>query len=255
MIADYKKTFGLGTPLVGVLTDYAPHSYWIYNNIDAYIVPSEETGRRLVDNGIAPERIRPYGIPVHPKFGDSVETEKIFNRFGLSDTLPVILVMGGTQGIGLIKETVLSLNNLGRRLQIAAVAGTNKKLYKWLKKRSTVFRNRVLVFPFTDEIEELMSVSTLIITKPGGITTAEALSKGLPMLILNPLPGQESMNTNYLLREEVAVRADDHNDAAIIVESLLNNKSKLCQMSQRAKEISRAKSAFETARLAMELAQ
>jgi processive 1,2-diacylglycerol beta-glucosyltransferase len=251
MVADYKKSFNLDIPIVGVLTDYAPHSYWIYNNVDRYIVPSEETGKKLIANGIDPDRIEPFGIPIDHKFLIEGDRKKICKKLSLDCDKPIILVMGGTQGLGPIKEMVGLLDKSYTDLQMIVAAGTNKRLYGWLKARK--FRKNILTFCYATNIDELMQVSSLIITKPGGITTAEALAKGLPMLIVNPLPGQEVMNTTFLLGEGVAVKAENPQDAVILLEELLYNKDKLKIMSNKALVLSRPDSALRIAKLVLEL--
>jgi len=248
MIADYKKSTGVSLPLMGVLTDYAPHSYWIYDNVDVYVVPSEATGRRLIENGIYPDRVKAYGIPIDVKFCDPIDKAAVYGRLGLSPSIPVVLVMGGAQGLGMIKEAIVALNTMRSKVQILAVTGTNRSLYKWLTGRSKSFKNKTLVYSFVENIEEFMGISSLIITKAGGITASEALCMGLPMLILHPLPGQETMNANFLVENEVAIKAGGHQEAAIIVESLLNNESKLQQMKIRAKSLSKPDSALNIAK-------
>jgi processive 1,2-diacylglycerol beta-glucosyltransferase len=130
--------------------------------------------------------------------------------------------------------------------------GTNKKLYNSLKNRK--FQNKVTVHPYADNIDELMEASDVILTKPGGITTAEALAKGLPMLIISPLPGQEAMNTKILLKEEVAVKAESPEDVAILLDELLESKNKLKAMSDRARALAKPDSAIRIAKLILEIA-
>lgn len=252
MIADYKKSFSFDVPLVGVLTDYAPHSYWVYNNVDAYIVPSEAAGRKLTDNGIDPEKIKIFGIPIDTKFRASSDCQHIFEKLSLDSNLPRILIMGGTQGLGPIKEIVKLLDKSSSKMQMIIATGTNKKLYKWLKSR--YFRKRVLIFPYADNIDDLMRIATIVITKPGGITTAEALTIGVPMLIVNPLPGQEAMNTKFLLAEGVAVKAEYPYDVPVILEELLYNHNKLNAMRRKALFLSKPDSAISIAKLVLELA-
>lgn len=254
LIADYKKTFNLNIPLIGVLTDYAPHSYWIFDKVDKYIVPSPETGRKLIDNGIDPAKIMPYGIPIDAKFQQSQDKESICKKLFLDPKAPIILIMGGTQGLGPIKELVALFDRSPLTLQAIVASGTNKKLYRWLERRKRRFKKTILIFNFADNIEELMQVSTVIVTKPGGITTAEALAKGLPMLIINPLPGQEAMNTKFLLKEGAAVKAGSPSDAVIMFEELLYNKTKLRQMSDKARSLSKPDSAVKIAKLILEIA-
>jgi len=255
MVADYKKSFSLDLPIVAVLTDYAPHSYWVYNNVDRYIVPSDETGRKLIDDGIDSSRITAFGIPINRRFAHKADRGKAAENLGFRKSAPIVLVMGGTQGLGPIKEVVWLLDNTGLDLQLAVVAGTNRRLFKWLNARKRRFKNPVRIFEYVDNIDELMDLSSIIITKPGGITTAEALAKGLPMLIFHPLPGQEVMNTRYLLKEGAAVRAENPADVVVLLKELLYNEDKLKIMSDRARSISKPSSAVDIAKLVIQLAE
>ena len=251
MVADYNKSFGLSIPLFAVLTDYAPHSYWIYSNVDRYIVPSEATGKKLIENGIDPSRIMPFGIPIDPKFRSGLDKNSICEKLGLDKDKQCVLIMGGTQGLGPLKEIVRMLDVSDVDTQIIIAAGTNKKLYKFLKSR--YFRKKTIILSYAENIDELMEVSSLIITKPGGITTAEALAKGIPMLIVNPLPGQEAMNTKFLLSEGVAVKAESPEDVTALVKELLYNKTKLKLMRDKALALSRPNSSVDIAKLILEL--
>jgi processive 1,2-diacylglycerol beta-glucosyltransferase len=253
MIADYKRSFGVDIPLVGVLTDYAPHSYWIYNNVDLYIVPSDETGKKLSDNGIDPAKIKAFGIPIEPKFRSAVNDRAgVLEKLSISPDRDCVLIMGGTQGLGPIKEMIRLIDNSPVNAQCIIASGTNKGLCRWFRRRS--FRKKPICLSYTDNINELMGISKLIITKPGGITTAEALAKGIPMLIVNPLPGQEAMNTKYLLEQGVAVKAQSPEDAVIILEELLYNTDKLNTMSRKARQISKPDSSVNIARQILEIA-
>jgi processive 1,2-diacylglycerol beta-glucosyltransferase len=254
MIADYKKSFGLNIPLVAVLTDYAPHSYWIYDSVNKYIVPSGETAGKLINDGVDPARIAQFGIPIDAKFRNKTDKDAICAKIGLDARKSCILVMGGTQGLGPIKELINILDRSNIDIQMIVPTGTNKKLYGWLSQRAGSFRKKVIALPFASNIDELMGIATVIITKPGGITTAEALSKGLPMLIVHPLPGQEAMNTRFLLKEGVAIKALQPEDAVVILEELLYNKDKLRIMSEKAKALARPNSSMDIAKLVLELA-
>lgn len=251
MVADYKKSFNLKTSLVGVLTDYAPHSYWIYNNVDKYIVPSAQTGNKLIENGIDPAKIEQFGIPIDPKFCASVDNEKNQAEPVIDKDKPCVLIMGGTQGLGPIKEMVRALDHSGVAMQIIIATGTNAKLYKWLKRRR--FQKKVTVLPYAKNIDKLMEVATVVITKAGGITTAEALAKGVPMLIVSPLPGQEAMNTRFLLNEGVAIKAEEPDEVVILLEELLYNKNKLMSMREKARALAKPDSAINIARLILKL--
>ncbi len=247
MVADYKKTFDLKIPIIGVLTDYAPHSYWIYNNVDYYIVPSKETGEKLIADGIDSSKIREFGIPIDAKFQNSTDRGELCGKLGLDKTKPCVLVMGGTQGLGPIKEIVKRLNRSSLDLQLIIPCGTNKRLYRWLKPRR--YQKKTLVLSYATNIDELMQASDIILTKPGGITTAEAFAKSLPMIIINPLPGQEAMNTKFLLEEGVAVKAWSPEDVGILLDELLENRNKLKVMSDKARSLAKPGSSLNIAKL------
>ncbi len=253
MIADCKKTFGLTIPLIGVLTDYAPHSYWIFNNVDYYIVPSEETGQKLIANGIDASKIKSFGIPIDPKFRNSLNKETICSCLGIKSDRPCVLIMGGTQGLGPIKKITRLLDKSHIDLQLIIACGTNKKLYNALARRR--YRKNVKILSYAPNIDELMQIADIILTKPGGITTAEALAKGLPMLIVHPLPGQETMNTKFLLDEGVAVKAESPEDVLVLLEELLENRNKLKGMSDRAAALAKPDSSIKVARLMLDTDQ
>jgi processive 1,2-diacylglycerol beta-glucosyltransferase len=251
MIADYKKSLSLDIPLIGVLTDYAPHSYWVYNNVDKYVVPSEESGKKLIDNGIDPHRVEAFGIPIDHKFQEEPDIEALRKKLGVDRKVPCVLIMGGTQGLGPLKNIIRLLDNSHIKLQMIVASGTNKKLFRWLRSRR--FKKKLIPLAYADNVDELMRISTVIMTKPGGITTAEALAAGVPMLIISPLPGQEAMNTRFLLREGVAVKAESPDDAVVLLEELLYNKDKLRTMSAKALSIAKPDSAVRIARLILGL--
>jgi processive 1,2-diacylglycerol beta-glucosyltransferase len=203
IVADYKKVYSSKIPLIACLTDFSPHSFWVYDAIDHYIVPCDKSKGLLVEKGVPEDKIQPLGIPIDPKFSQNPDKRELFANFGLQPDIPVIMIMGGGHGLGPIKDIIRELESAGRQLQLIVVCGINRKLYHWINKTS--FNNRILNFKFTDQIDRLMSVSSLIITKPGGVTTAEALAKRLPMMIVNPIPGQESRNTQILVSNKAAV--------------------------------------------------
>ncbi|MFH1847751.1 MAG: glycosyltransferase [Candidatus Omnitrophota bacterium] len=247
MVADYKKLFKVKLPLAGVLTDYSPHAYWIYDNVDAYIVPSEEIGRGIARNGIKEDRIKAFGIPIDPKFSRQHDRALLMKELGLDPSMPVVLIMGGGQGLGPIKRILPEFDAIKKDLQLLVVTGINKKLYSWIQEKKRAFRKKVLVFDHIDYIDRLMEVSSLVVTKPGGVTTAEALVKGLPIMIINPLPGQEFRNTNFLLKEGVAVKIKSEREAAGKLEELLADPGALEGMRKAAGIHARPDAALKTA--------
>jgi len=161
--------------------------------------------------------------------------------------------MGGGQGLGPIKNMVWALDRMHDQLQMIIVTGSNRRLYNYFKRRGKKFKKKAIITGFSENIDELMAVSTLVVTKPGGLTTAEALSKTLPMIIINPLPGQEAMNTDFLLTQKLAIKVKDEKELVIVIEELLDNPAKLRSMRSLAKRHSKADAALKTAELILNL--
>jgi len=254
MIADYKQTHGVTLPLIGVLTDYAPHSYWLYEQVDGYIVPAEEAAARLRASGVAQERIQVLGIPVDPRFGQPSDRERTRQALGLTTRGPTILIMGGGSGLGPIQELVVRLDALAAPLQLLVLAGSNKRLLAWLQRYRSKARQALWVGGHVDEVWRFMELADVLITKPGGLTTAEALSKGLPMIIINPIPGQETSNAQFLLAHQVAVKAAGAGEASRIVQEFLRDPSLLQSMRSQALAAGRPQAAAAIAQWLLHLA-
>ena len=252
MVADYKREHNLKTTLIGVLTDFHPHSFWINEGVDYYIVPCLEAKERFIKKGIHPDSVKVYGIPMRPQFALQLDKRPIAEKLGLNPNLPTILVMGGGQGLGPIKDTVKSLIRVNMDFQIIVLAGINKKILSTLERFSKKSLKKILIFEFANNVDELMELANLIITKPGGMTTAESLAKGLPMVIVNPIPGQEMRNTDFLLKNGIAIRIDDTNDIGEEVELLLKSPERLTAMSQQAYAHAKPYAALNVAQLILD---
>jgi processive 1,2-diacylglycerol beta-glucosyltransferase len=234
MVADYKHTHNLPFMVVGVLTDFAPHLYWLHPGVDYYIVPSEEAKERYVNEGVAASKIKVYGIPIRHKFAEKLDRQAIIHKLGLNPSIPTVLIMGGGQGLGPMKDAVKSLMVLKKDVQMIVIAGTNVKLANWLKKMQRKTEKKIIFYDYANNVDELMEVSTLIVSKPGGMTTSECLAKGLPMVIVDPIPGQEERNSQFLVASGIAVRVDDKKQIGHTIEKLLNNETKLKGMREAA---------------------
>lgn len=252
MVADYKVSHNLRTTLIGVLTDFAPHSYWINEGVDHYIVPDEEAKDRFIKKGVPPEAIRVYGIPIRSKFAMRLDKPEIAKNLGLDLAVPTILIMGGGQGLGPIKEVVAALEKISTPVQVIVITGTNQKLLKWLGEEQGHFRNKVLYYDYVTNVDELMEVATLIVTKPGGMTTSECLAKGLPMVIVNPIPGQEMRNTDFLLKNGIGIRIDSTSDIGEEIELLLRSPERLEAMGRAARAFGKPNAACDVAKLILE---
>jgi processive 1,2-diacylglycerol beta-glucosyltransferase len=248
VIASWKRATGRQTPaLVGVLTDFVAHRYWADDQVDLYIAPNEETKQTLVSQGVRPERVKVEGIPISDRFLRPVDKAAALKNLGLKADIPKILVMGGSLGLGPMKSVIRKLNKLPQPFDIIAVTGKNEELKERLMRRGVKLRHHTKIFGFVENVHELMEIAEVIVTKPGGITTAEALVRRLPMIIINPIPGQEAKNTEFLLSQGVAVEAEDANDVMLYVDEFLRNPEKLRRMRQAAAALGRPQAADHAA--------
>jgi processive 1,2-diacylglycerol beta-glucosyltransferase len=253
MVADFKKAYGLDLPLVAVLTDYIPHSYWVYDQVDYYITPSEDVSVRLAKKGIDPEKIKSYGIPFDHKFNQRLSSEEIFHKLNLNPRKPVVLIMGGGQGLGPIKTIVKSLERSKHDITELIVTGTNKKLFRSLKRKIKHYKKNIHLFGFIENIHELMHIAKVIISKPGGVTTAEVLSMGLPMVIVSPIPGQEINNTNFLTLKGAAIKVDQPKEVYRVIDELLEDKLKLERLRIAALKIAKPNASMDIAKLLLSI--
>ena len=253
MAADFKKRYHNSVPLIGVLTDYAPHSYWIYDTVDYYVAPSEEVKDRFIRKGVAASKIRVYGIPISPKFSLKHNKEELAKKFGLNLNRPIILAMGGGQGLGPLNKIVSAFKKMRINSQLAVVAGSNKKLYRKLERKAKSHKKKIFLYGFINNIDELMEIASFIITKAGGLTTAEAFCKGLPIVIIKPLPGQEEINTTYFLNKGAAVKITDDKLILQFLQDLLSNPAMLKAMREAALKISKPYASLDIGKLILEL--
>ncbi|MBI4353316.1 MAG: glycosyltransferase, partial [Candidatus Omnitrophica bacterium] len=166
---------------------------------------------KLRERGVASDKIFVTGIPVD-----------VFNRenHDASSNVPLVLVMGGSQGIGPLEKIVDVLDDLKPPFEMAVVAGKNKRLYRRFQKRADRFKKKVEPFGYTQEVPRLMRRAALLVSKPGGLTTAEALALGLPIIFIDPIPGQEAKNAALLLKYGAALEARSAEETGALVERL-----------------------------------
>lgn len=251
LVADFKEEQDLSTPLYGILTDFSPHAYWVHAQVNGYVVPAEESRQWLLDRRVEPVRVLASGIPIDPVFAQSPDAQAIRRRLQLKPGVPVILLMGGGQGLGPIVEVVEQMDRIHQDFQLLVIAGTNEPLYHKLIKRAPALKHPMQVFGHVDFVADLMSVSSFIITKTGGLTTSEALAKGLPILALNPIPGQETKNAAFLVKEKAALLVKDFSRLAHAAQQLLDHPEEMAVLAANARRLGKPQAALDAARLVM----
>lgn len=226
--------------VVSVVTDFEAHALWMDPGVDLYCVAAETTKARLVARGVPAENIVATGIPVAAKFSSKPDAKVVRKTYGLRDDQPVLLVLSGGFGMGPVAEILSELDKAPGQFQTLVVTGRNESLRRKLAAGTRQHPTHLL--GFSTNMHELMAVADLIITKPGGLTTSEALALGRPLIILNPIPGQEAANSDFLLERGAAAKANRVEDLPYRIEQLLGSK-KLADMAKCAKVLGRPNAA------------
>lgn len=252
IVAEQKRRGTVRVPLVAVVTDFAVHSYWVYPEVDLYIVANEESRRTLAARGIEASRIQVTGIPVDPAFSEKRIVREARQELGLDENAPAVLLMGGARGLGPIADMAEQVLRVKPEPQILIVTGLNKDLENRLAALSG--RDNVHVYPYTQDVPLLMNAADVIVTKPGGLTSSEALIKELPMVIVNPIPGQEERNAQYLTSHKAAIRLRNIRNLKRLIERMLARPDRLLRMTQNARALAKPRSSEAAARAIAALA-
>lgn len=226
--------------VTSIVTDFEAHALWMESCVDLYCVAAQETKARLVARGAAEENVIATGIPIASKFSSKPDAKAIRKNYGLRDDMPIFLVLSGGFGMGPVAEILAELDKVAGHFQTVVVTGRNDQLRRELAVQNR--RHPTHVLGFSTNMHELMAISDLIITKPGGLTSSEALAMGKPLFILNPIPGQEAANSDFLLERGAAAKVNRVEDLPFRIEQLLGSK-KLTEMAATAKKLGRPQAA------------
>src|SRR3954465_12850526 len=222
---------------VSIITDFEAHALWMEAGVDLYCVAADETKARLVARGAPDDRVVVTGIPISAKFTSAVDPAIVRKRMGLRDDLPVLLVLGGGFGLGPVGQIIAEINKLPQIVQVVVVCGRNEELRRELSIQER--RQPTHILGFVNNMQDLMAVADVVISKPGGLTTSEALAMGKPIFVLNPIPGQEAANSDFLLEHGAAVKVNRVEDLSFRIQQLIGSK-KLSEMARSAKSLGKA---------------
>lgn len=243
-------------PTATVITDHAIHSQWIHQNTSLYFVGSEYVRNGLVARGIELDSIHITGIPIRAAFQQPVNRAALVTKYGLRSNVPTVLILAGAYGV--LPDVVQICENLltyPETVQIIVVAGHHDRLQAQLTELMQTSSQPMRVFGYISEIHELMAISDVVLTKPGGLTVTEAIARHLPMLLYRPIPGQETQNAAYLVNSGVALLARDKAEVCEQLRQLLVvNRQQLVAMRQCAAQIRQFGAAEKIAERLIELA-
>ncbi|MDR3552290.1 MAG: glycosyltransferase [Clostridia bacterium] len=205
-----KLVCGLETPAAGLVTDYTCSPFWEETRLEKYVIPSRVLREEFIKKGIPAEKLAPIGIPVCSRFKSRRSKQEARAAFGLSAE-HVFVIMGGSMGYGRIPQLAGAIHERMPDAQVVAVCGNNRNLAEKMRAQAP---ENLVVMDFVDDIEVLMDAADVLLTKPGGLSSTEALTKRVPIVLTDPIPCGEEMNARFLSSLGVAVFKPNIRDAA-----------------------------------------
>jgi processive 1,2-diacylglycerol beta-glucosyltransferase len=224
VMSEFKRQFAPALPVVGIVTDFVVHPFWVYPNIDVYAVATPEMQAMLESRGVAADRVLLSGIPVDRRFGEPrLARDALRAELGLPRDKRIVLIMGGGVGIGPLENMMHALGSVDLPLAAAVVVGRNRALERRVTAAAEHTAYPLRVFGFVDNVFDFMHASDVLLTKSGGLTASEALAARVPMVLVRPLPGPEERNTSYLVAHSAAVHARGDAQVAEAVRDVLDS--------------------------------
>ncbi|EKU48112.1 diglucosyl diacylglycerol synthase [Staphylococcus massiliensis] len=236
VISVLMEQFNINIPIATVITDYRLHKNWVTPDIERYYVATKELKEEFHQVGIPQDNIKVTGIPISEKFEQDIDTRQWLKDHKLDPDRETVLMSAGAFGVSKgFDEMITSILRDSENSQVVMICGNNKELKRSLR-ASFAGCHRVLILGFTKHMNEWMASSNLMITKPGGITISEALTRKLPLIFLNPAPGQELENAYYFTDKGYGKIAQTPKEAIDIVTYLTNHPKQLAQMTDKMAE-------------------
>ena len=221
---------------IGVVTDYTIHPKWETTDLDCYVIADKLLIPLAVKKGIGEEKLLPIGIPVDEKFskkGDKTETKK---KLGFDDK-PLLFVMMGSMGYGNIIQIAQELDSAQGDFNIAIVCGNNEDAYEELTQMK--YAHTVKIYGFVNNVDEFMDAAECIITKPGGLSVTESLAKKLPMIYMDPIPGQEERNIEFLVNYGVGLGVSSVHTMSVAVSMFFGDEIRRKEIQDAVKRLSK----------------
>lgn len=253
-MAEYKRLYADAPPVLGIVTDFAVHAFWVHQNIEAYAVATDGMRDIMVERGVSADRIAVSGIPVDPRFARGDEPVRALReRLGLPLDRKIVLMMGGGLGIGPLGKMLHALEAIDEPLAAVVVAGKNPAAEKRVLEAAEGVKYPVRVLRFVDNVYDYMHAADVFVTKPGGLSSAEALAAEVPMVLCKPLPGQEERNARVLSEWGAAVRTRHLEDLAEAVAPILTDAARRERMIVAARRFGRPQAARDAASMIAQL--
>ncbi len=255
VVADLRRTGRFQAPQVMVVTDFETHRNWVNHPCDHYFTATEEAARYLQCFGVPRGAVTVTGIPIHPVFSVAKDRKACLARQGLGGDRPVILFLTGGNGVGPVEDTYRALLEVELPLEVVVVLGRNAAAVPQLRAIEMPRRHRVKILGYTDQMDELLAVADLVVTKPGGLTVSETLARGVGMVLVHPVPGQEERNSDFLLENGAAIKINHVPTLPYKLEALLTEPRRLQRMKEAARRLGRPRAAFDVVERCLGLLQ
>lgn len=259
MCSYLKRKRKINSKIATIMTDFAPHDQWLVGSdfTDYFFVAHDKMKQYLINKNIPEEKIFSTGIPISTRFTKEYDKEKLLKEFNLQPGKQTVLFFGGGEyGLGKSKTFNIfeNLIQANENMQVIAISGKNPEMKKEFENIIEKHNksNCVKLLSYTNKVPELMSISDLVVTKPGGLTTSESLASCLPMIIINPIPGQEKENAEFLENHGIAVWIKNSNESKMIFELLLSNKEKLEDMKKNTSILAKPFSTAEICKILLD---
>lgn len=251
VVSYLKKQGKINIKLITVITDYMPHYFWLAREVDTYVVAADGTKQQLLLRGFNEDIIKVYGIPIDKKFSVEKNKKELIQKLMLEKHKFTILVMGGGLGIGPIKEIVKELQHLKEDYQILVVCGHNKILYKKLSALKQSFIKPTSIYGFCNNMDEIMHLADIMVSKVGGMASAESLASGLPIVAISPIPGQEMRNAKFLFDSGVGFRIKKAKEVISVVSDLISDETKILKLKEKIAKMAKPNAAEDIAKFVL----
>lgn len=228
LLTTYMEKKLVNTKSIGIITDFCVHPFWEQTKMDYYVSVNEIIANQIVKKGLPEEKIIPFGIPIDMKFAKKHDKSEARKILGIPDK-KTIFIITGSMGFGNIKKYVKALDDMKEDFQIISVCGNNRHMKQHIDDMKT--KKVLFNFGFVNNVDIMMDAADFIVTKPGGLTVSEAIAKKVPIILIDPIPGQEDRNREFLLNNGLAVGVSDTMTVDEVLYELLHCKTRCEQIS------------------------
>ncbi len=254
IIAGLKRKKKFAPPHFTAVTDFDTHRMWVNEPCQHYFTATEEGAINLHSWGVPAAVTSVTGIPIHPVFSRPKDRAECVAKHGLKGDRPIVLQLSGGFGVGPIERIYRAILAVEVPLELVVVTGRNAKIKAELETVEVPEHHLAHVLGFTTEMDELLAAADVVVTKPGGLTTSEVLARGAVMAIINPIPGQESRNSDFLLENGAAIKFNNISTLPYKLTNLLRDTKRLASLKAHARRLGRPQAAFDVARRALAVA-